>query len=69
MATLINASRKYYWDWGGWSLNRRISANGSQALFALRCDCGRFTFGCSDHWFCGFCKRCQDELEGGLWLR
>ena len=21
--------------------------------------CGRFSFGCSRHWFCGCCRRCE----------
>lgn len=50
------------WDFGDWSLSRRDRAerNMWRSMFSLRCvDCGRWTWGCKDHWFCGFCESCR----------
>lgn len=25
--------------------------------------CGKLTFGCKSHWFCGLCEKCREECE------
>lgn len=59
------------WEWYDWSLNVVVSRypDGrqyeSRQLFSLKCcSCGRFSLGCAEHWFCGYCEACKavDEM-------
>lgn len=57
----------FWWDWTDWSLSirQRGTTNFYIQLFALKCgECGHWSFGCRDHWFCGSCQECADYLDG-----
>lgn len=63
--------KNFWWDWfdGSLAVRERPNEPSFRALFRLwpvRCyGCKRFTLGCREHWFCGYCRVCQrrDEAE------
>lgn len=69
MASRPDDGRWFWWDNTDGSLLVRSRRSDGRAyfrrLFALWpfwCfGCGRFSAGCSEHWFCGYCRVCEQR--------